>query len=260
MSAIEGPSGRLAVVGLGPGAPGLLTPEASAELAAASDLVGYGPYLDRVPLRPGQTRHASDNRAELARARHALRLAAAGQRVAVVSSGDPGVFAMASALFEAIEAGDPAWRALDVVVLPGVSAMLAAAARLGAPLGHDFCVLSLSDNLKPWELVLRRLEAAAAADFVLALYNPASKARPWQLGEAFSLLRRLKPAATPVAFATAISRPEERIEITTLAAAEPARADMRTLILVGSSTTRAIARAGARPWLYTPRRVREAAL
>jgi precorrin-3B C17-methyltransferase len=259
MSAREQLSGRLAVVGLGPGAPDLLTPEASAELAAASDLVGYGPYLDRVPMRPGQRRHASDNRAEIARARHALTLAAAGKRVAVVSSGDPGVFAMASAVFEAIEAGEPQWRALDVVVLPGVSAMLAAAARLGAPLGHDFCVLSLSDNLKPWDLVLRRLEAAARADFVLALYNPASKARPWQLGEVFALLCRFKPAETPIAFATAISRPEERIEIVTLGEAEPARADMRTLVLVGSSMTRMIARAGARPWLYTPRRVRETA-
>lgn len=257
MSAREQPSGRLAVIGLGPGAPELVTPEAAAELAAASDLVGYGPYLDRVPPRPGQRRHASDNRVEIDRARHALMLAAAGRRVAVVSSGDPGVFAMASAVFEAIEAGDLAWRALDVVVLPGVSAMLAAAARLGAPLGHDFCVLSLSDNLKPWELVLRRLEAAAAADFVLALYNPASKARPWQLGEAFAALRRLKPATTPVVFASAISRPEERVEITTLAEADPARADMRTLILIGSTMTRIIARAGGRPWLYTPRRAGE---
>ena len=154
-------TGRLAIVGLGPGAPELVTPLASETLAAATDLVGYAPYLARVPERPGQLRHASDNREELARARQALELAASGKSVAVVSSGDPGVFAMASAVFEAIEAGKPAWRDIEVTVVPGVSAMLAAAARIGAPLGHDFCVISLSDNLKPWDLVLKRLEAAA---------------------------------------------------------------------------------------------------
>ena len=171
-------TGRLAVVGLGPGDPRQVTPEAAAELEMATDLVGYATYLARVPERPGQRRHGSDNRVELERARLALDLAAAGRRVAVVSSGDPGVFAMAAAVFEALEAGPAAWRGLDVAVLPGISAMLAAAARLGAPLGHDFCALSLSDNLKPWDVVLRRLRAAAAAGFALALYNPASTARP----------------------------------------------------------------------------------
>ncbi|MCK8785214.1 precorrin-3B C(17)-methyltransferase [Roseomonas sp. NAR14] len=247
-------TGRLTVLGLGPGASALLTPEAAAALEAASDLVGYAPYLDRVPERPGQRRHASDNRVELDRARHALALAEAGARVAVVSGGDPGVFAMASAVFEAIEQGPAAWRALDVAVLPGISAMFAAAARLGAPLGHDFCAISLSDNLKPWDVVERRLRAAAGAGFVIALYNPASRARPWQLGAAFALLREVLPGETPVAFATAVTRPDERIELARLDAADPARVDMRTLVLVGSAATRRIGRDGGGAWLYTPRR------
>jgi precorrin-3B C17-methyltransferase len=162
---------------------------------------------------------------------------------------------MASAVFEAVEAGPAAWRSLEIEVVPGISAMFAAAARLGAPLGHDFCVLSLSDNLKPWPLVLHRLVTAAAAGFVLALYNAASRARPWQLGTALDALRPVLPPETPVAFATAISRPDEKLHITTLAAADPAQADMRTLVLIGSAATRTIERPGARPYLYTPRRV-----
>lgn len=241
-------TGRLDIVGLGPGAPGLVTPDATAALALAQDLVGYGPYLDRVAVQPGQTRHGSDNRVELERARHALALAASGRRVALVSGGDPGVFAMASAAFEAIEAGPAAWRALDVVVLPGVSAMFAAAARLGAPLGHDFCAISLSDNLKPWPVVLARLRAAASAGFVIALYNPASRARPWQLGAALDALREVLPGDVKLAFATAVTRPDERLVTTTLAEADPALADMRTLVLVGSAATRQAGR-----WLYTPR-------
>jgi precorrin-3B C17-methyltransferase len=246
-------SGRLAIVGLGPGAAAMQTPQAGAALAAATDLVGYATYLDRVPPRPGQVRHASDNRVELDRARHALSLAAAGREVAVVSSGDPGVFAMASAVFEAVEHGEPAWRALDITVVPGISAVLAAAARLGAPLGHDFCVLSLSDNLKPFDVVLARLVAAASAGFVIALYNAASRARPWQLGAALNALRPILPGTTPVALATAISRADERIEVATLSGVDPARADMRTLVLIGSTATRRIERDGAVPWLYTPR-------
>lgn len=246
-------SGRLTIVGLGPGAAAMQTPQATAALAGATDLVGYATYLDRVPHQPGQNRHASDNRVELDRARHALSLAAAGRNVAVVSSGDPGVFAMASAVFEAMDHGDPAWRALDVVVVPGISAMLAAAARLGAPLGHDFCVLSLSDNLKPFEVALARIAAAAAAGFVIALYNAVSRARPWQLGAALDALRPILPAVTPVVLATAVSRADERIEVTTLRDADPARADMRTLVLIGSAATRRIDRDDAPPWLYTPR-------
>ncbi len=183
-------SGALAVVGLGPGGPQTLTPEAAAALQSADALYGYGPYLDRVSVRDGQTRHPSDNREEGARAAAALRHAAAGGRVAVVSGGDPGVFAMAAAVCEQIESGEAAWRELNVSIVPGVTAMLAVAARAGAPLGHDFCVMSLSDNLKPWDLVERRLDAAAGAGFVIALYNPISRARPWQLGKAFERLRR----------------------------------------------------------------------
>lgn len=246
-------SGRLAIVGLGPGAAAMQTAQATAALIEATDLVGYAIYLDRVPMRQGQVRHASDNRVELDRARHALSLAAAGRDVAVVSSGDPGVFAMASAVFEAVEQGEPAWRTLDIVVVPGISAVLAAAARLGAPLGHDFCVLSLSDNLKPFDVVLARLAAAASAGFVIALYNAASRARPWQLGAALDALRPILPGTTPVALATAISRADERIEVSTLSAVDPARADMRTLVLIGSAATRQIERDGAAPWLYTPR-------
>ncbi|HTR15884.1 MAG TPA: precorrin-3B C(17)-methyltransferase [Acetobacteraceae bacterium] len=247
-------SGRIVIVGLGPGGAETRTPQAEAALAAATDLIGYGPYIDRVPERPGQVRHASDNREEIDRARHALAIAEAGRVVAVVSSGDAGVFAMASAVFEAIEHGEPSWRGLDVSVVPGISAMFAAASRLGAPLGHDFCAISLSDNLKPWETVTRRLAAAASAGFVIALYNPASRARPWQLGAAFDLLRTILPGETPVAFATAVTTPAERITVTTLAAADPARADMRTLVMIGSPATRMIGRADGGAWLYTPRR------
>jgi precorrin-3B C17-methyltransferase len=245
-------TGHLAIIGTGPGDPALLAPRAAAALDAATDLVGYGPYLDRVPERAGLRRHPSDNRVELDRARHALELTATGHRVAVVSGGDPGVFGMAAAVFEAVEAHPP-FAALDIEVVPGISALLAAAARLGAPLGHDFCAISLSDNLKPWPTVLHRLSMAASAGFVLALYNPLSRARPWQLGAAFDALREVLPPATPVAFATAISRPDERLRITTLAAADPALADMRTLVMVGSAATRLVARPGGNPWLYTPR-------
>ncbi len=246
-------AGWLVVVGMGPGDPAMQTPQAAAALADATDLVGYATYVDRVPHRPGQVRHASDNRVELDRARHALDLAAGGARVAVVSSGDPGVFAMASAVFEAIEHGPAAWCAMDVQVVPGISAMFAAAARLGAPLGADFCAISLSDNLKPWPLVLQRLTAAAGAGFVVALYNAASQARPWQLGAALDALRPVLPPDTPVVFATAISRPDEAVAVTTLAGADPARADMRTLVLIGTAAMRRITRPCGRSWLYAPR-------
>jgi precorrin-3B C17-methyltransferase len=250
---------KLYVVGLGPGPAAMRTPQADAALEAAQDLVGYGPYLARVPERPGQRRHASDNREELDRARLALDLTAQGRTVAVCSGGDAGVFAMAAAVFEAVEQGRPHWRTLEIEVVAGVSAMFAAAARLGAPLGGDFCALSLSDNLKPWEVVLRRLRAAAEAGFVIALYNPLSRARAWQLGAAFETLRVILPGTTPVAFCTAIGRPDEAIRITDLDAADPALADMRTLVLIGATTTRTIPRPDAPPWLYTPRSVVERA-
>jgi precorrin-3B C17-methyltransferase len=246
-------SGHLAVIGLGPGDACYVTPQAQAALAAADALYGYGPYLDRVPVRDDQSRHASDNRQEVARAAAALRHAAAGAGVALVSGGDPGVFAMAAAVCEEIAAGPPEWRALDVTIVPGVTAMLAVAARVGAPLGHDFCALSLSDNLKPWALVERRLDAAAGAGFVIALYNPISRARPWQLGRAFERLRGLLPESTPVVFGRAVGRAGEQVTVTTLADADPNAADMATLIIVGSRETHVIARPGRPPLVYTSR-------
>jgi precorrin-3B C17-methyltransferase len=250
-------TGQLSVIGLGPGDPRYLTPEAADALAAAEALYGYGPYLDRVPVRAGQSRHASDNREERVRAAAALSHAAQGAHVAVVSGGDPGVFAMAAAVCEGIEAGPDSWRALDVTILPGITAMLAVAARIGAPLGHDFCAISLSDNLTPWPLVERRLDAAASAGFVIALYNPVSRARPWQFGQAIELLRRHLPASVPVMFGRAVGRVDERVSVTTLADADAAHADMATLVIVGSRETRVIARPGRLPLVYTPRAVAE---
>ncbi|HEY6255331.1 MAG TPA: precorrin-3B C(17)-methyltransferase [Xanthobacteraceae bacterium] len=246
-------SGRLAVVGLGPGDARYLTAEAQAALAAADALYGYAGYLDRVPPRAGQSRHASDNREEGARAAAALAYAAAGAKVALVSGGDPGVFAMAAAVCEELAGGPPAWRSLDLTIVPGVTAMLAVAARVGAPLGHDFCALSLSDNLKPWELIERRLDAAAGAGFVIALYNPLSRARPWQLGKAFERLRALLPSSTPVIFGRAVGRADEHLMVTTLAAAEAGGADMATLIIIGSRETHVIERPGRAPLVYTSR-------
>lgn len=246
-------SGRLTVVGIGPGDDRTLTPEAREALAAADALYGYGPYLDRVLSREGQTRHGSGNRVEGARAQDALNEAAGGANVAMVSGGDPGVFAMAAAVCEAIEAGPVAWRALDVVVVPGITAMLAVAARAGAPLGHDFCAISLSDNLKPWDLIERRLDAAASAGFVIALYNPISKARPWQLGHAFMRLARHLPANTPIIFGRAVGRDDEAVTVTTLDRAAEVEADMSTLVIIGSPETRVIPRDGKAPLVYTPR-------
>ncbi|CAD7341458.1 precorrin-3B C(17)-methyltransferase [Sphingomonadales bacterium 56] len=245
-------SGWVAVAGLGPGAGALVTPEVTEALAEATDLVGYAPYVARVADRADLVRHASDNRVELDRAAHALELAAAGRRVVVASSGDPGVFAMASALFEALEAGPRAWRAIDVRVLPGITAMLAAAARAGAPLGHDFCAINLSDNLKPWALIERRLRLAAQADFAMAFYNPRSKARPDGFARVLDLLREECGGDRLILFARAVSTAEEQLRVVTLAEAAPEMADMRTMVIVGSSRTRFIEGA-PRPILYTPR-------
>jgi len=251
-------TGSLVVLGIGPGPARWITPEASSALAAATDVIGYRAYLERLTVSCEQTLHGSDNGDELQRARAALELAHAGARVAVVSGGDPGVFAMAAAVFEAIEHGPAAWRALHVQVLPGITAMLAAAARLGAPLGNDFCAINLSDNLKPWPLIERRLELAAQAGFVIALYNPASRARPEQVHAAFARLRQHRAASAPVAFAKAVGRPDEELVLTSLGEADPRQADMRTLIVVGTEATRRIDRPAGLPWLYTPRRVDEA--
>lgn len=245
--------GRLTVVGLGPGDDRFLTPEARDALASAEALYGYGPYLDRVPARAGQVRNPSGNRVEGNRAQAALAHAAEGAHVAMVSGGDPGVFAMAAAVCGEIEAGPEAWRALDLRILPGVTAMLAVAARAGAPLGHDFCAISLSDNLKPWDLIERRLDAAATGGFVIAFYNPISTARPWQLGQAFARLGQHLAPETPVVFGRAVGRDDEAVTVTTLEKAAETPADMATLIIVGSPETRVIARAGQPPLVYTPR-------
>jgi precorrin-2 C20-methyltransferase/precorrin-3B C17-methyltransferase len=250
----NGHPGRVSVVGIGPAGPDWLTPDAQAELAAADELIGYETYLARVPKRRGQRRHASDNRVEAQRARHALELAAAGARVAVVSSGDPGIFAMASAVLEVLDEGDQRLADVEVRVVPGLSAMQAAAARVGAPLGHDFCVISLSDQLKPWAVVERRLDAAGAADLVLALYNPASRTRREQLAQAVAVIRRHRAAATPVVVARAVGGDDESVLVTTLDKLDLDTIDMRTLLIVGSSTTRVIAGNGRPSRVYTPRR------
>ncbi|WP_069094244.1 precorrin-3B C(17)-methyltransferase [Methyloligella halotolerans] len=247
-------TGKLTIVGLGPGGPELTTPAVAVAVRRATDLVGYDTYMKRLPaLRPDQTVHASDNRYEIDRARHALSLATAGRDVVVVSGGDPGVFAMAAAVFEAVETGEPEWRELAIEVQPGVSAMLAAAAEAGAPLGGDFCAISLSDNLKSWGTIEWRLISAAQGDFAIALYNPASTARPDQLGKAFALLRQHKSGETVVIFVRAAGTPEAKLTIKTLAEADGTEADMRTLVIVGAESTRVIPRVGRAPWVYTPR-------
>lgn len=248
-----GAGGCLWVVGLGPGAPCQMTPEAADAVAGADLLFGYTPYLARLPQRPGQERQASDNREEIARAGAALAAAAQGRRVAMVSGGDPGVFAMAAAVCEAVEHGPPEWRALEIQMVPGVTAMLAVAARCGAPLGHDFCAISLSDNLKPWPLVEQRLRLAAEAGFVIALYNPISRARPWQLGRAFEILRGQLSPDVPVVFGRAAGRADERIALTSLGVADPAQADMATCVLIGTAQTHIIERPGRAPLVYAPR-------
>ncbi|ODT81610.1 MAG: precorrin-3B C(17)-methyltransferase [Pelagibacterium sp. SCN 64-44] len=248
-------TGTLTVIGTGPGNPGQTTPQALEAMAEGAVFFGYGPYLDRLSLRPDQQRVASDNREELDRARAALDAAARGAKVCVVSGGDPGVFAMAAAICEAVESGPETWRRLDIRVLPGVTAMLAVAARAGAPLGHDFCAISLSDNLKPWELLERRLRAVAEAGLVIALYNPISKARPWQLATAFKILREILPVTTPVIFGRAIGRPDEHFAVVPLGEAERQMADMATCVIIGSAETRVIERPGMDPLVYSPRGV-----
>ncbi len=229
-------TGEVVVVGTGPAGPLWMTPETRGALAAAQDLVGYTTYLDRVPVRPGQLRHGSDNKVEAERAEFALELARRGRRVAVVSGGDPGVFAMATAVLEA--AAQDAYREVPVRVLPGVTAANAVAARVGAPLGHDYAVLSLSDRLKPWEVIAARLRAAAAADLVIALYNPGSRSRTWQVGKARDVLLEHHAPDTPVVVARDVGGSEERIRVVPLAGLDAAEVDMRTLLIIGSSQTR----------------------
>lgn len=240
-------SGWISIVGLGPGHPDLVTPEVTAAIAQATDVIGYIPYVARIVPRAGLSLHPTDNRVELDRATHALQLAAQGARVVVVSSGDPGVFAMASAVFEAVEK-QPEYIDTDIRVLPGITAMLAAAAAVGAPLGHDFCCINLSDNLKPWATIAHRLRLAAQADFAMAFYNPRSKSRPHQFAAALDILRAECGPDQLITFARAVSTPDQALRTVTLAQATPDMADMRTVVLVGNSATRRIGR-----YVYTPR-------
>lgn len=241
-------SGWLTIAGLGPGAEDLITPQVQDALAEATDVVGYIPYVARVAPRAGLTLHASDNRVELERAQHALEMAASGRRVVVVSSGDPGVFAMASAVFEALEAGPADWQALEIRTLPGITAMLAASARLGAPLGHDFAAINLSDNLKPWALIEKRVRLAAQAGFAMAYYNPRSKARPEGFARVLEILKEELDDQTLISFARAVSTPDEALQTVPLGEARPEMADMRTVVIVGSEATRRVGR-----YIYTPR-------
>lgn len=249
------PRGRLAVIGLGPGAAELMVPAVRAELDRATDVLGYETYVRMAgPFRADQVQHCTDNREEMQRARHAFELAAQGRSVVVVSSGDPGVFAMAAAVLEALhESTDAHWHNVDLQILPGVSASLATAAQAGAPLGHDFCVMSLSDNLKPWSIIEKRLDLAAEADLALAFYNPISRSRPWQLGRALEIVGQHRTAQTPVVLGRDIGRPGQTLRVTTLGALTPDQVDMRTMVLIGSSTTCVFPRASGASWVYTPR-------
>lgn len=240
-------TGWVIIAGLGPGAEPMITPEVTEALKEATDVIGYIPYVARIAPRDGLTLHASDNRVELDRAAHALDLAAEGARVVVVSSGDPGVFAMASAVFEALEAHSTRDTA-DIRVLPGITAMLAAAAAAGAPLGHDFCAINLSDNLKPWQLIEHRLRMAARGDFAMAFYNPRSKSRPEGFEKTLAVLRAECDGATLITFARAVSTPDQALNTVTLAEASADMADMRTVVLVGNAATRRVGR-----YVYTPR-------
>ena len=255
VNAIGRAQGRLAIVGTGPGSPEWMSPQVKELLKSSSDWVGYSTYLNLVePLRQGQQRHESDNRVELDRARQALDLAAEGRSVALVSSGDAGIYAMATAVFEVIEReAKPEWQRLDLQVAPGISAMQAAASRVGAPIGHDFCTISLSDILKPWAVIEHRILAAAQADLVIAFYNPISSQRRWQLAKAKEVLMQVRSPQTPVVLARNLGRVGEAIGVTTLEQFQPEDADMRTIVLIGSSKTQVIQRPYQKVWVYTPR-------
>ena len=249
--------GKLTVIGLGPGSAELMVPAAKAALARADDILGYETYVRMAgPFRAHQRVHGTDNREEMQRARHAFELASEGRSVVVVSSGDPGVFAMAAAVLEALDEArdrEPAWTTVELAIVPGVSAALATAARAGAPLGHDFCMLSLSDNLKPWTIIEMRLRHAAQADLVMAFYNPVSRARPWQLDRALDIVREYRAGSTRVVLGRDIGRPGESLTTTTLEQLRSDQVDMRTMVIVGSSTTRGFPRDGHSEWIYTPR-------
>lgn len=250
------PRGRLAIIGTGPGGLQWMSPEVKEILTSATDLVGYKTYLDLVgSLADGKQRHESDNREEIARATMALDLAATGRYVVVVSSGDPGIYAMAAAVFEVLDYHHkPEWDSIDIHVAPGISAMQAASATIGAPLGHDFCAISLSDILKPWSIIEQRIAAAAQADFVIAFYNPVSRERTWQLTEARNILLQYRKPTTPVVLARNVGRPGQTVKVITLDQLAADSADMRTVIIVGSTQTRTIRRSDGSISVYTPRR------
>ena len=242
----------LTIAGLGPGASNMVTPNVQEAISSATDIVGYIPYVARIPPRDGLVLHPSDNRVEIERAELALDLAASGKKVLIVSSGDPGVFAMAAAVFEILDKNPSRWADVEVQILPGITAMLAAAAKIGAPLGHDFCTLNLSDNLKPWGLIEKRLLLAIKADFAMALYNPRSKSRPEGFNKALTILKRECSKDRLIVFARAISTPEEKIQIMNLTQAKPEMADMQTVVIIGSSQTKALIQNG-KTFAYTPR-------
>ena len=242
----------LTIAGLGPGASNMVTPNVQEAISSATDIVGYIPYVARIPPRDGLVLHPSDNRVEIERAELALDLAASGKKVLIVSSGDPGVFAMAAAVFEILDINPSRWADVEVQILPGITAMLAAAAKIGAPLGHDFCTLNLSDNLKPWELIEKRLLLGIEADFAMALYNPRSKSRPEGFNKALTILKRECSKDRLIVFARAISTPEEKIQIMNLTQAKPEMADMQTVVIIGSSQTKALIQNG-KTFAYTPR-------
>ena len=245
-------SGRVIVVGLGAGDPAQITPQVTQAINLATDIIGYIPYIDRITPKQGVTLHPSDNRVEIERAEHALTLAHAGGIVLIVSSGDPGVFAMAAALFETLEKNLQKWQDIDIEILPGITAMLAAAALVGAPLGHDFCVINLSDNLKPWSIIEKRLLGAVEADFAMAFYNPRSKSRPEGFQKTLKLLQSQCEPERPVIFARSVTTKEETVQMVPICKANAEMADMRTLVIVGSSQTRII-KQNKREWIYTPR-------
>jgi cobalt-precorrin 5A hydrolase / precorrin-3B C17-methyltransferase len=249
------PQGKLTIIGTGPGSAEWMSPQVRQTILAATDLVGYHTYLDLVKdLAVGKECHGSDNRVELDRSRLALDLAASGKNVVVVSSGDPGIFAMAAAVLEVLDKeANPAWQTIDLQINPGISAMQAAAASVGAPLGHDFCAISLSDLLKPWDVVAARIAAVAEADLAIAFYNPISSQRSWQLAAAKEILLKFRQATTPVILARNLGRSGAEVKVITLGELAPASADMRTVILIGSSQTKLIPRADGTNWVYTPR-------
>ncbi|KII13637.1 precorrin-3B C(17)-methyltransferase [Phaeobacter sp. S60] len=244
-------NGWVVIAGLGPGDEALVTQEVRDAIDEATDIVGYIPYVKRIEPREGLTLHASDNRVEVDRATHALEMAAEGKRVVVVSSGDPGVFAMASAVFEALENNAetrPEWLDLEIKVLPGITAMLAAAAAIGAPLGHDFAAINLSDNLKPWSLIEKRLQLVGEAGLAMAFYNPRSKSRPHQFARALDILREACGQDTLITFARDVTKPGQELLTLPLKDATPEMADMRTVVIVGNRDTRSIGN-----YVYTPR-------